>query len=97
MVKFMKPEKVVLVLARCYSGSKVVILMDTEDGTSDHPYIHALVPGSDHYPCKVTAATGQKKTAKRSKIKSFVKVSDYNHFMPTRYCRDIPLDKTVVN
>ncbi|KAM4839825.1 large ribosomal subunit protein eL27-like [Urocitellus parryii] len=58
---------------------------------------HALVAGIDHYPRKVTAAMGKKKIAKRSKIKSFVKVYNYNHLMPTRYSVDIPLDKTVVN
>ncbi|CAO2627754.1 60S ribosomal protein L27 [Lemmus lemmus] len=40
---------------------------------------------------------GKKKVAKRSKIKSFVKVYNYNHLMPTRYSVDIPLDKIVVN
>jgi large subunit ribosomal protein L27e len=45
----------------------------------------------------VTAAMGKKKIAKRSKIKSFVKVYNYNHLMPTRYSVDIPLDKTIVN
>ncbi|XP_036075552.1 60S ribosomal protein L27-like [Rousettus aegyptiacus] len=49
------------------------------------------------YPCKVAAAVGKKKIAKRSKIKSFVKAYNYNHLMPTRYSVDIPLDKTVVN
>ncbi|KAI4567587.1 hypothetical protein MJT46_008800 [Ovis ammon polii x Ovis aries] len=58
---------------------------------------HALVAGIDRYPRKVTAAMGKKKIAKRSKIKSFVKVYNYNHLMPTRYSVDIPLDKTVVN
>ncbi|XP_075814553.1 large ribosomal subunit protein eL27-like [Microtus pennsylvanicus] len=72
MGKFMKPGKVVLVLAGRYSGCKAVIV-------------------------KVTAAMGKKKVAKRSKIKSFVKVYNYNHLMPTRYSVDIPLDKTVVN
>ncbi|KAK7795301.1 hypothetical protein U0070_019096, partial [Myodes glareolus] len=46
---------------------------------------------------KMTAAMGKKKVAKRSKIKSFVKVYNYNHLMLTRYSVDIPLDKTVVN
>uniref|UniRef100_A0A2K5SBG7 60S ribosomal protein L27 n=1 Tax=Cebus imitator TaxID=2715852 RepID=A0A2K5SBG7_CEBIM len=83
MGKFMKPGKVVLVLAGRYSGHR--------------PYSHALVAGIDRYPRKVTAAMGKKKIAKRSKIKSFVKVCNYNHLMPTRYSVDIPLDKTVVN
>jgi large subunit ribosomal protein L27e len=42
----------------------------------------------------VTAAMGKKKIAKQSKIKSFVKVNNYNHLMPTRYSVNIPLDKT---
>ncbi|XP_050571505.1 60S ribosomal protein L27 isoform X2 [Cygnus atratus] len=97
MGKFMKPGKVVLVLAGRYSGRKAVIVKNIDDGTSDRPYSHALVAGIDRYPRKVTAAMGKKKIAKRSKIKSFVKVYNYNHLMPTRYSVDIPLDKTVVN
>ncbi|XP_051007546.1 60S ribosomal protein L27-like [Acomys russatus] len=92
MGKFMKSGKVVLVLAGRYSGRKAVIVKNI-----DGPYNHALVTGIDRYPRKVTAAMGKKKIAKRSKIKSFVKVDNYNHLMPTRYSVDIPLDKTVVN
>lgn len=88
-------QESVLVLARCYSGHKAVINID--DGTSDHPYSHALVAGIDCFPLKVTASMGKKKIAKTSKIKFFVKVYNYNHFMPTRYSDNSPLDKTVVN
>ncbi|XP_043836385.1 60S ribosomal protein L27-like [Dromiciops gliroides] len=97
MGKFMKPGKVVLVLTRQYSGHKAVIIKNIDDGTSDRPYSHALVAGINHYPQKVTTAMGKKKIAKRSKIKSFMKVYNYNHLMPTRYSVDILLDKTVVN
>uniref|UniRef100_A0A8W4FKY3 Large ribosomal subunit protein eL27 n=1 Tax=Sus scrofa TaxID=9823 RepID=A0A8W4FKY3_PIG len=86
MGKFVKPGKVVLVLAGRYSGRKAVIVKNTDDGTSDQPYSHALVAGIDRYPRKVTAAMGKKKIAKSSKIQSFVK-----------YSVDIPLHKTVVN
>ncbi|XP_045247273.2 large ribosomal subunit protein eL27-like [Macaca fascicularis] len=92
----MKPGRVVLALAGRYSGRKAVIVRNIDDGTSDRPYSHALVAGIHRYPRKVTAAIG-KKIAKRSKIKSFVKVYNYNHLMPTRYSVDIPLDKTVIN
>uniref|UniRef100_A0A2K5CXQ0 60S ribosomal protein L27 n=1 Tax=Aotus nancymaae TaxID=37293 RepID=A0A2K5CXQ0_AOTNA len=85
MGKFMKTGKVVLVLAGRYFGCKAIVVKNIDDGTSDRPYSHALVAGIDHYPCKVTAAMGKKKTAKRSKIKSFVKVYNYNRLMPTRY------------
>lgn len=55
-----------------------------DDGTADRPYSHALVAGIDRYPRKVTTTMGKKKIAKRSKIKAFVKVFNYNHLMPTR-------------
>lgn len=32
---------------------------------------------------------GAKKTAKRSKVKPFIKVVNYNHLMPTRYSLDV--------
>ncbi|XP_062954048.1 large ribosomal subunit protein eL27-like [Cynocephalus volans] len=97
MGKFMKPGKVVLVLVGCYSGCKAIIVKNIDDGTSDQSYSHALVAGIDHYPQKVTAAMDKKKIAKRSKIKSFVKVYNYNHLMPPRYSADIPLDKAIIN
>ncbi|XP_014446674.1 60S ribosomal protein L27-like [Tupaia chinensis] len=97
MGKFMKPGKVVLVLAGRYSGLKAVIVKNTHEGTSDRPYSHTPVAGTDRCPHKVTAAMGKKKITKRSKIKSLVKVDNYNHLMPTRHSMDSPLEKTVVN
>ncbi|VFV19103.1 60s ribosomal protein l27-like [Lynx pardinus] len=82
MGKFMKPGKVMLVLASHYSGCKAVIMKNVDDDTSDCPYSHALVARIDRYPCKVTAAMGKKEIIKRSKIKSFVKVYNYNHACP---------------
>nr|XP_056715986.1 60S ribosomal protein L27-like [Euleptes europaea] len=97
MGKFMKPRKVVLVLAGHYSGQKVVIVRNIDDGTSDLPYSHAPVAGIDCYPHKMTDSMGKKKIAQWSKIKSLVKVYNYNRSMPTKYSIDIPLDKTVAN
>ncbi|TNM97146.1 hypothetical protein fugu_015302 [Takifugu bimaculatus] len=61
------------------------------------PTVTPWSPASTATPRKVTTTMGKKKIAKRSKIKAFVKVFNYNHLMPTRYSVDIPLDKTVVN
>nr|XP_042133102.1 60S ribosomal protein L27-like [Peromyscus maniculatus bairdii] len=97
MGKFVKPRKVVLVLARCCSGCKAVIMNNIDDGISDHHYSLALVTRIDCYPRKITAAMGKKKITKRSKIKTLVKVYNYNQLIPTRYSVDISLDKTVVN
>ncbi|XP_036918190.1 60S ribosomal protein L27-like [Sturnira hondurensis] len=97
MGKFMKPREAVPVLTGPYSGGKVVIANSIDDDTSDRPYGHALGAGTDHYPSTETAAMDKKKTAKRSKIKSFVKIYNYNHLRPTRCYVDIPSDETVVS
>lgn len=64
--------------------SELCCSQNIDDGTADRPYSHALVAGIDRYPRKVTTTMGKKKIAKRSKIKAFVKVFNYNHLMPTR-------------
>merc|ERR1711962_1562659 len=49
------------------------------------------------YPRKVTKRMSKKRVKQRSKLKSFVKVFNYNHLMPTRYSVDANIDKQVVN
>lgn len=98
MGKCMKPGKVVLVLASTILAEhKAVIIKNINDGTSDCPYIQALVVGIDRYPCKVTAAMGKKKITRRSKIESFVKAYNYIVLTPTTYSVDIRLHKTVIH
>merc|ERR1712121_430615 len=97
MVKFMKPGKVVIVLAGRYAGRKALVVKETNDGTQDRMYGHALVAGIDRYPRKVTKSMGKKKIAGRNKMKPFIKVINYNHVMPTRYSVDIPVNKEIVN
>merc|ERR1719370_90512 len=84
MGKIMKGGKVVLLLSGRYAGRKAV---------SDKPFSHALVAGIDRYPRKVTKKMSKKKIQKRSKVKPFLKVINYNHVMPTRYSVDISFDK----
>lgn len=93
----MKPGKVVLVLSGRYAGRKAVIVKNNDEGSSDKPYGHALVAGVARYPRKVTKRMGKKKIAKRSKIKTFLKVYNYNHLMPTRYLVEMNFDKSAVN
>merc|ERR1712221_41475 len=97
MGKFMKSGKVVLVLGGKHAGRKAIIVKNYDDGTQDRQYGHALVAGIDRYPLKVTKSMGKKRVSKRSKIKTFVKIVNYNHLMPTRYSVDVPLNKSVVN
>jgi Ribosomal L27e protein family len=45
-----------------------------DEGTKERPYPHAIVAGIERYPLKVTRRMGQKKLARRSKVKPFIKV-----------------------
>ncbi|RZF45905.1 hypothetical protein LSTR_LSTR008282 [Laodelphax striatellus] len=85
MGKIMKPNKVVLVLSGRYAGRKAIVMKTYDDGTQDKQYSHALLAGINRYPRKVHKRMGKKKIHKRSKIKPFLKVVNYNHLMPTRY------------
>mmetsp|Transcript_33817 Transcript_33817/g.132878 ORF Transcript_33817/g.132878 Transcript_33817/m.132878 type:complete len:120 (-) Transcript_33817:252-611(-) len=89
MVKVLKTSKVVIVLSGKYAGKKAVIVQNYDQGTSEHPYGHALVCGIEKYPMKVTKSMGEKKVQKRSKIKTFVKVCCYYPGCLFNGCRDI--------
>ncbi|KAL5081986.1 hypothetical protein RYX36_010407, partial [Vicia faba] len=43
MVKFLKPNKAVIVLQGRYAGKKVVIMKNFDDGTRERAYGHALM------------------------------------------------------
>ncbi|KAL1137744.1 hypothetical protein AAG570_009440 [Ranatra chinensis] len=97
MGKIMKSGRVVLVLSGRYAGRKAIILKTYDEGTQEKPYGHALIAGIDRYPRKVHKRMSKKKIAKRSKIKPFLKVMNYNHLMPTRYTvADITSDQKVI-
>nr|ABX44829.1 putative 60S ribosomal protein RPL27 [Flustra foliacea] len=97
MGRFMKSGKVVLVLNGRFAGRKAVIVKNYDEGSSEKPYGHALVAGIDRYPRIVTKKMSKKKVTQRSKIKTFVRVYNYNHLMPTRYSVDVTLDKNSLN
>lgn len=61
------------------------IFQNYDEGTTEKPYGHALVAGIDRYPRKITKSMGKKKQKDRSKLKSFLKIYNFNHLMPTRY------------
>ena len=95
MVKFIKPNKVVVLLTGRYAGRKAVIVRNYDDGSGPRTYGHALVAGVDRYPLPVTRAMGKKRAEKRSRVKPFVKLVNYNHMMPTRYSLDVDLKGTL--
>lgn len=95
MVKFLKPNKAVIVLQGRFAGRKAVIVRNFDDGTRDRPYGHCLVAGISKYPKKVIRKDSAKKTAKKSRVKAFIKVVNYSHLMPTRYTLDVDLKDAV--
>ncbi|KAG9141239.1 hypothetical protein Leryth_001708 [Lithospermum erythrorhizon] len=95
MVKFLKPNKAVIVLQGRYAGRKAVIVRSFDEGTRDRLYGHCLVAGIYKYPKKVIRKDSAKKQAKKSRVKCFVKMVNYNHIMPTRYTLDVDLKDVV--
>ncbi|KAF8032171.1 hypothetical protein BT93_D1182 [Corymbia citriodora subsp. variegata] len=95
MVKFLKPGKAVIVLQGRYAGRKAVIIRNFDDGTRDRPYGHCLVAGIKKYPSKVIKKDSAKKTNKKSRVKTFVKLVNYRHLMPTRYTLDVDLKDVI--
>ncbi|CAM8894020.1 unnamed protein product [Rhodiola kirilowii] len=95
MVKFLKPGKAVIVLQGRYAGRKGVIVRSFDDGTRDRPYGHCLVAGISKYPKKVIRKDSAKKTAKKCRVKVFLKLVNYSHIMPTRYTLDVDLKDVV--
>lgn len=91
MVKFLKPNKAVLLLQGRFAGRKAVIVKAFDEGTRDRPYGHCLVAGVAKYPSKVIRKDLAKKTAKKSRVKAFIKLVNYQHVMPTRYSLDVDL------
>merc|ERR1712054_311582 len=93
--KFLKAGKVVLLLQGRMAGKKAVIVKTFDEGTADRPYGYCLVAGIQKYPLKITKTMSEKKVAKRSKVKPFVKVCNYTHLMPTRYALEVELKSVV--
>ena len=80
-----KAGKVVVLLQGRYAGRKAVVVKSYESGDGDRKFSHAIVAGLDRPPRKITKAMDEKKIAKRSLMKPFIKHVNYTHMMPTRY------------
>ncbi|KAJ5321179.1 hypothetical protein N7476_004181 [Penicillium atrosanguineum] len=96
-MKFMKVGRVAIITRGRFAGKKVVIVQPQETGSKAHPFPHAIVAGIERYPLKVTRRMGKKLLDRRSRIKPFIKVVNYNHLMPTRYTLELEGLKGVVS
>lgn len=68
---------------------QVVIIQPVDNGNKPHPFGHAVVAGIERYPSKITRRMSKARQDKRSKVKPFIKVINYNHLMPTRYTLEL--------
>ena len=67
--KFLKANKVVLLLNGRMAGKKAVIIKTFDDGSAERQYGHCIVAGIQKYPLKITKSMSEKKIAKRSKVR----------------------------
>ncbi|KAL6544615.1 60S ribosomal protein L27B [Orobanche minor] len=95
MVKFLKPNKAVILLQGRFAGHKATIVKNFDEGAGERRYGHCLVAGVAKYPSKVIRKDSAKKQAKKSRVKAFIKLVNYNHIMPTRYTLDVDLKDVV--
>ena len=85
MVKFLKPGKVVIILAGKYAGKKAVVVKVNEEGDNKYKFPYAVVCGVSRPPRKVLTKMSEKTVKRRTSMKVFTKVMNLQHFMPTRY------------
>merc|ERR1712023_316970 len=101
MVKFLKDGKIVVCLQGRYAGKKAVILKTNDEGNKERPYGHCVVAGVAKAPLPITKAMCKatpkmkKLVQRRSRIKTFVKIVNYTHLMPTRYSVENTMVKTL--
>ncbi|KAE8777417.1 60S ribosomal protein L27-3 [Hordeum vulgare] len=76
-------------------SGKVVIVRVFEEGTRELPYGHCMVAGLAKYPKKVIRKDSAKKTAKKSRVKVFLKLVNFTHLMPTRFTLNVDLKEVV--
>lgn len=97
MVKFLKPNKDVILLQGRFVGRKAVIVKTFDEGARYRRFGYCLVAGIYKYPSKVIHkdSSNSKKITKKSRVKAFIKLVNYRHLMPTRYTFDVYLKDVV--
>ncbi|KAB5534446.1 hypothetical protein DKX38_017532 [Salix brachista] len=76
MVKFLKTNKVVIILQGKYTGHKAMIVRSFDDGTHDSAYRNCLVAGIKKYPSKVNPAVSGNETIEEEIVAVTIVVTD---------------------
>ena len=88
---FLKPGKVVVILNGRHAGKKAVILKTNDPlclskkKKAPRCYGNCLVAGLDRVPKPITKGMSYNTIKRRIHCKPFLKVINWNHFMPTRF------------
>jgi large subunit ribosomal protein L27e len=61
MGRFIKPGRVVILLAGRYAGKKAVVIRCYDDGAKERSFAHCLVAGIEKAPLRVKADMSEKK------------------------------------
>lgn len=85
MKKFLKPGRVVVLLAGKHAGKKAVVLKANYEGARDKRFRHCLVAGLARYPRPVTRRMAADRVQRRLRLQPFVRYVNFAHIMPTRY------------
>jgi large subunit ribosomal protein L27e len=75
----------VILLNGRHAGKKAVVLSASLEPTEARKYPHALVLGIEKYPKKLTKDLPQEALVKRTQVRCFVKMVNFNHFLLTRH------------
>ena len=81
---FMKSGRICILTSGRFAGKKGIIISQ-HDSRANRAFPHALVAGIERYPKRVSRRMGQKRIARKSHIKPFIKAVNLAHLLPTRY------------
>ena len=84
MSKILQPGRVVIILSGRYAGKKAIVTSVNLQKTEERKYGFVTVVGVERAPLKITHKMSEKVQQMRTSVKSFCKVINVNHVMPTK-------------
>ena len=89
MSKILQPGRIVIILSGRFAGKKAVVTSVNLNKTEARKYGYVTVVGIERAPLKITNKMSDKIKQLRTSVKSFCKVINVNHVMPTKNTIDL--------
>ena len=89
MSKILVPGRVVVILSGRFAGKKAIVTSVNLNKTEERKYGFVTVVGVERAPLKITGKMSEKVREMRTSVKSFCKVINVNHVMPTKNTVDL--------